>query len=74
MTEDGMVGWHHLLNGNEYEQVPGGGDGRGGLSFCNPWGLKESDMTEQLNNCNIYCVPVKCKALCLIRQIISYYI
>ena len=37
-------------------------------------GLKESDMTEQLNNCNIYCVPVKCKALCLIRQIISYYI
>ena len=49
MTEGEMVGWHHLLNGNEYEQVPGGGDGQGGLSFCNPWGLKESDMTEQLN-------------------------
>ena len=73
-TEDEMAGWHHWLDGHESEWTLGVGDGQGGLSFCNPWGLKESDMTEQLNNCNIYCVPVKCKALCLIRQIISYYI
>jgi len=73
-TEDKMVAWHHLLKGHEFEQVPGVGDGQGGVSFCSPWGLKESDMTKQLNNSNIYWVPVKCKALCLIRQIIFYYI
>ena len=53
MTEDGMVGWHHLLNGNEYEQVPGGGDGQGGLSFCNPWGsqrVRYDWATEQLQH------------------------
>ena len=49
MTEDEMVGWHHQLNGNEFEQVPGVGNGQGGLACCSPWGCKESDMTEQLN-------------------------
>ena len=44
-----MVGWHHRLDGRESEQVPGVGDGQGGLVCCNPWGHKESDMTEQLN-------------------------
>ena len=48
-AEDKMVGWHHQLNGHEFEQVPGVGDGQGGLACCSPWGCKESDMTERLN-------------------------
>ena len=52
MTEDGMVGWHHLLNNHEFEQTPGDGEGQGTLVCCSPWGHKESDMTEQLNNNN----------------------
>ena len=49
MTEDEMVRWHHQLNGQEFEQTPGVGDGQGGLASCASWGRKESDMTEQLN-------------------------
>ena len=49
MTEDEMVGWHHWLNGHEFEQAPGDGEGQGSLACCSPWGLKESDMTEQLS-------------------------
>ena len=49
MTEDKAVGWHHQVNGREFEQLPGVGDGQGGLACCSPWGLKESDTTEQLN-------------------------
>ena len=49
MTEDEMVGWHHQLNGDEFKQTPGVGDGQGGLACCGPWGHKESDTTEQLN-------------------------
>ena len=48
MTEDEMVGWHHRLIGYEFELTPRVGDGKGTLS-CSPWGLKESDTTEQLN-------------------------
>ena len=46
MTEDEMVGWHHRLNGREFEQTPGVGDGQGSLARCSPWGCKESDTTE----------------------------
>ena len=49
MTEDEMVGWHHQLNGHEFEQALGVGDGQGGLSCCSPWGHKELDTTEPLN-------------------------
>ena len=49
MTEDEMAGWHHRLNGHEFEWTPGVGDGQGGLVCCNSWGRKESDRTEQLN-------------------------
>ena len=49
MTEDEMVEWHHPLNGNEFEQALGVGDGQGGLVCCSPWGHKEPDTTEQLN-------------------------
>ena len=50
MTEDEMVGWHHQFNGHEFEQAPGDGEGQASLAGCSPWGCKESDMTEQLNN------------------------
>ena len=50
MTEDEMVGWHYRLNGHEPEQAPGDGEGQRSLVCCSPWGLEESDMTEQLNN------------------------
>ena len=49
MTEDEMVGWHHQLDGHEFEQAPRVGDGQGSLACCSPWGLKELDMTEWLN-------------------------
>ena len=49
MTEDEMVGWHHQVNGHEFAQALGVGDGQGSLACCNPWGCKEWDMTEQLN-------------------------
>ena len=42
MTEDDMVGWHHRLNGHEFEQAPEVGDGQGSLVYCSPWGHKES--------------------------------
>ena len=47
--EDEMVGWHHQLHGHEFEQAPWDGEGQGRLACCNPWGCKESDMTECLN-------------------------
>ena len=44
-----MVGWHHQLDGHEFEKALGVGDGQGSLACCSPWGCKESDMTEPLN-------------------------
>ena len=55
-TEDEMVGWHHQLNGHEFEKAPGVGDGEGILECCNPWGPKESDTTELLNWTDWYLV------------------
>ena len=54
MTEDKIIGWHHRLDGHEFEQAPGVGDGQGDLVCCSPWGQKESDTTERLKNNNIY--------------------
>ena len=48
-TEAEMIGWHNRLDGYEFEQTPGVGDGQGSLGGCSPWGCKESDTTEQLN-------------------------
>ena len=48
-TDDEMVGWHHQLNGHEFEQASGVADGQGSLACCSPWGCKESDTTERLN-------------------------
>ena len=49
MTEDEMIGWHHRLNGHEFEQAVEVGDGQGSLVCCSPWGQKELDMTELQN-------------------------
>ena len=49
MTEDEMVAWHHQLDGHEFEQAPGVGDGQGGLACYSPWLRKESEMAERLN-------------------------
>ena len=46
MTEDKMVGWHHRLDGHEFEQALGVCNGQGGLTCCSPWGCKELDTTE----------------------------
>ena len=76
MTEDEMVGWHHRLNGHEFEQDPGDGEGQGSLACCSPWGCKESDMTERLNSndyvtINIFkCPPSLSKVLQVRWQII----
>ena len=51
-TEDEMVGWHHRLNGYEFEQTLGDSEGQGSLECCSPWGHKELDMTKRLNNSN----------------------
>ena len=50
MIEDETVGWHYRLNGHEFEQALGDGEGQRSLACCTPWGLKELDMTEQRNN------------------------
>ena len=57
MTEDEMVGWHHWLDGLEFEQALGVGDGQGGLACCGPWGHKELDTTEQLNGTELRVLP-----------------
>ena len=62
-----MVGWHHQLNGHEFEQALGNGEGQGSLACYNPWGHKELDMTERLNNwCSIPPNP----RLALVRRVI----
>ena len=49
-----MVGWHHRLNGYEFEQTLGDSEGQASLVCCSPWSCKESDMTELLNNNNSF--------------------
>ena len=58
MTEDQMVGWHHWLNGYEFEQALGVPDGQGSLTYCSPWGRKELDTTEWLNWTDDLTVPL----------------
>ena len=50
MTEDEMVGQHHRLNGHEFDQAPGDGEGQGSLVCCSQWACKELDTTERLSN------------------------
>ena len=55
MIKDEKVGWHHWLDGHEFEQTPGNGEGRKSLGCRSPWGCKELDMTEGLSNPNLAC-------------------
>ena len=60
MTENEIVGWHHWLNGHEFEKAPGDGEGQGSMACCSPWGHKESDTTEWRNwteASSAFCVP-----------------
>ena len=70
-----MVGWHHRLNEHEFEQAPGDGEGQGSLECCSPWGRKESDTSEQLNNNNwnqkILFLDVPLSRLCLIEEVVQ---
>ena len=50
LTEDEIIGWHHLFNGHEFEQTPGDSEGQESLVCCSPWGCKVLDMTERQNN------------------------
>jgi len=70
MMEDKMVGRHHRLDGQEFEQAPGVGDGQGSLVYCSPWGHKESDTTERLHfHFSLSCIgegndnPLQCSCL-----------
>ena len=69
MAEDEMVGWHHPLNGHEFEQTLGDGEGQRSLVSCSPWGHKELDMTEQLNN-NKVCFLCLWVYFCLVNKFI----
>ena len=59
-TEYEIVGWHHWLDGHEFEQAPGIGDGQGSLMCCSPWGSKESNTRERLNWTEVNTVPSSC--------------
>ena len=54
MTEDEMVGWHHQLDGHEFEEALGVGEGQGSLGCCSPWGHKELDTTEPTELTDIF--------------------
>ena len=49
-----MAGWHHRLDGHEFEQALGDGEGQGSLTCCSPWGCKESDTVERLNSKSLF--------------------
>ena len=57
MTESEIVGWNHRLDGHEFEETPGVGDGQGSMAYCSPWCHKELDMIEQQNRTELmYCL------------------
>ena len=73
-TEDEIVGWHHLLDGHEFEQALEVGDGQGCLACCSLWGYKESDMTEWLSWTESYTQLSKLKKAPELQGTISIYI
>ena len=74
MKEDEMVGRHYGLNGHQFEEAPGDGERQGTLACCSPWGRKELDMTERLNNTTpffnfcFYCLPFEVRSKKIITK------
>ena len=68
-----MVGWHHQLDGHEFEKVPGVGDGQGSLVCCSPWGRKELDANEGLNQTDLKDSIFFCKMIYLALFLINNY-
>ena len=64
-TQDEMAGWHHRLDGREFEWTPGVGDGQGGLACCDSWEHKELDMTEWLNWTELMCIHFNIIYICI---------
>ena len=67
-TEDEMVGCHHPLNGLEFEQAQGNGEGQGSLACCSLWGCKESDTSEQLNNNEVWKSYILYDSNCILEK------
>ena len=57
-TEDEMFAWHHQLNGHSFDKAPRDSEGQESLAYCSPWGCKDLDTTEPLNNNILYCSPL----------------
>ena len=74
MTEDEIVGQYHQLNEHEFDQALGDGEGQGSLACCTPWGHKESDATEQLNNSNKSSLSLSFRVLHLCKDILPFRI
>ena len=75
MTENEIIGWDHRLNGHEFESTLGVGEGQGSLACCSPWGPKELDTTQQLNNKTYFCKNTKIYIkICVFTQINYMYI
>ena len=73
MTEDEMVGWHHRLDGHEFEHVPGVGDGQGSLACYSPWSHKELETAEQMNRSE-YFLLLGCKNFLYILDFLYYFL
>ena len=69
MTEDKMVGWHHPLNGHEFEQAPGDSEGQGSLACCSLQGHKKLDINERLNNNNSSTDMILIVFACVLRVV-----
>ena len=67
-----MVGWHYRLNGHEFEQAPGDGDGLGSLACYSPWGHKESDMAEQQQQPSSSTKPIRKSTVMKRKEYTSY--
>ena len=74
MTENEMVGWHHRLSGHELEPTLGDSEGQGSLACCSPWGHKELDTTERLNNDKWYYKIMAIFTLCCSLHLCSLFI
>ena len=74
MTEDEMVGWHHRLDGREFEEALWVGDGQGSPTCCSPWGHRESDVTERRNRQPCIHGIMLCVFLCVFLCVLAQHV